>query len=244
MPLKKVGISFNPPHGEAGEGIQRKKFAENLRGLAREGMAGGDCRSEALANHPTFRAFPFFGVRGPAAVLGPFAFFGGIPVALVSAREFSPLAREPREILHGARHAEAGHRALAAIAVNAEARGGSIVGDADVELSARAGTGIEMREKEIHVGVVGSLVVSEANVAIDAREIFSGAASEAKSRMQFLRGGHERVEQFAKRRDNVLFVAQAVLVHPGLAVVAREFTKELECFRGEDAFLRGHGDVF
>lgn len=166
--------------GKTGEGVQRKKFAEDLGGLPRKRMASGDCGGEALADHPAFGAFPFFGVRGPATVLGPFAFFGGIPVARVSAREFVSLARKPREIFHRARHAKAGHGALAAVAVNAQTNGGSIVGNADVELSARAGTRVQMREEEVHVGVVRALVVGEANVAIDAREIFSGATGEAE----------------------------------------------------------------
>lgn len=67
----------------------------DLRDVAIEAATRG-CRGREFSSHdPTLQLFPILRLDGPAAVLGPFTFYRGIPIALVFFPEAASLTLDP-----------------------------------------------------------------------------------------------------------------------------------------------------
>src|SRR6266849_8908413 len=90
---------------------------------------------------------------------------------------------------------------------------------------------------------VGRFVASKADVAVNARKIFSGAPADQKFPVEFTHRRRHTVEQRAKRLDDVGAVALAICVHPRLVIVASELAEKTKCFRSKDCFFFRHPAV-
>lgn len=228
------------PFLQTTEGIEREKFAECFLDLAR--TCRSQCRRGAQLPpyNPALRFFPFSGVTRPAGMLRPCAFFARIPVAVIFPSKLLPLPIEPTEIFDGPRDTDTSHRALSAFVIHPEADGHCLRRYSDVKLPGGPALCLETREKQIHLRSIRSFIVCKSNIAIDARETLAGAAANAEFGMQLSNSRRERVEQPAKRHDNVLFVPVTILVHPCLGIILPKVTKESKCLRAKNRFFCPH----
>src|SRR5712692_6883164 len=228
------------PLGRRRELVERENVAKNLADLRGETGARGGRGLHLAAHDPALEPLPVLGLRGPAILLGPFAFFHRIPVTIVLLLQAPRLPRQPGRVFPGARSRRARQPGLAALAVHAEAGGDSVGRNADVELPVVAVGSALVGECQVHLRAVGRLVCGEADIAVDAREVAARATADIKFRVQLQRRGRQGVEQRAQRLDHLRAIALAVLVHPGLVVVAPELAEEAKRLRAEDCGLGGH----
>jgi hypothetical protein len=81
---------------------------------------------------------------------------------------------------------------------------------------------------EIKVGLVRTLVLTEADVPIDAREVAVGLPAGLEMQVELQHKRRERSEQAAKGSHHMLVIAGTVLVEPRLVIVPREFLEKAE----------------
>src|SRR5882762_11874198 len=148
---------------------KRVHIAKKAINLTHERGTRGRARREFPAYHPALEFPPFLGIDRPTRVLGPFALFGCIPVALVTSAQTRLLFHEP---LCVRRHTRLNHLCEPGF-LRASHRVGTKTGshrlgrNAHVELRPPL-IGSSIGKREVHLRTVGSLVASEANVAVDA----------------------------------------------------------------------------
>src|SRR6267378_1307114 len=165
----------------ARRGHKRKKrvyIAKKAINLSHERGTRGRARREFPAHHPALELPPFSGFDWPTSVFGPLALFGRIPVALVTSAQAFLLSDEPLRVR---RHARLNHlcepgflRASHRIGTKTSRR--RLGRNANVELRPPLIGSSRIAKREVHLRTVGSLVASEANVAIDSRKIDARAA--------------------------------------------------------------------
>ena len=124
--------------------------------------------------------------------------------------------------------------------IDPKAHGPSLRRHSHVKLAAWVLLRVGTRQVEIHVGVIGSFVFRESNIAIDAREILTGTSADAKFWIQLLCRRRKRIEQSAKRCDNELLVSLSILVHPHLGIIFSEIAKEPKCFGVKNGLFNRH----
>lgn len=228
---------------DAGESQKRVEVAEDFDHILGKGFARGRHGTHFLADNPSLNLFPSGGIGRPTFMLGPFAFFGGVPVAFIFACQTSFLLRNPLGVGDHARfgdQSQGGFFALGA-GIEAIACGHDIFGNTDVQLAHLAVAGRGQLKLQIHLGLVGSLVFSEANVAINAGKIGASPAADIEILIQAEDGWGKFFQQPSKRLHDTLLVAFAVFVHPRLAVVLSEFAKKLKgLFSKNEGVCGGH----
>jgi hypothetical protein len=161
------------------------------------------------------------------------ALFGFVPVGIVFAGELAAELLQVIGMLLRALASDCRQRRGFTFAIGAESAGDRFSGNSDVQLRVPGGFG----EIKVHLRAVGRFVRGEADIAIDAREIFAYAAADGELAIQRQGEWREAIEQHAKRLDDRGAVTAAVLVHPWLAVVAGKIAEKAEYFRGENRLL-------
>src|SRR6267143_2129144 len=152
---------------------KRVDIAKQAMNLSHERGTRGRARREFPAYPPALEFPPFSGFDWPTIVFGPLALFGRIPIALVTAAQAFLLPHEPLCVRRRARlnhlcepgFLRASHR------ISTKTSSHRLCRNANVELRPPLIGSSGVGKREVHLRTVGSLVASEANVAIDSRKI-------------------------------------------------------------------------
>src|SRR6267154_621486 len=151
---------------------KRKKrvyIAKKAINLSHERGTRGRARREFPAYYPALEFLPFSGFDWPTSVFGPLAFFGRIPIALVTAAQTRLLFHEPLCVRRHTRlnnlrepgFLRASHR------VGTKTSRHRLARNAHVELRPPLIGSSGIGKREVHLWTVRSFVASEANVAVD-----------------------------------------------------------------------------
>src|SRR6266404_5135900 len=149
---------------------KRVYIAKKAINLSHERGTRGRARGEFPAYHPALEFLPFSGFDWPTSVFGPLAFFGRIPIALVTVAQTLLLFHEP---LCVRRHTWLNHLCepgflRASHRIGTKTSGHRLARNAHVELRPPLIGSSGIGKREVHLWTVRSLVASEANVAVDA----------------------------------------------------------------------------
>src|SRR5260370_10986125 len=96
---------------------------------------------------------------------------------------------------------------------------------------------------QIHVRFVKRLVLRKTNVAVDPREIRTGAAGSVEARIELEHPRRKFFQQAPEGVNQSTLIALAVRVHPLLVVVAAAILEEFKCLPSEYQPLRFHGSL-